>query len=167
MLTFSTYGTRLHGRDNGSVDRNHNQYNTPFLEPDGLRRNIEQKNMKYSAVILGRNERQIVLDAACDVCKYKNWGLFAAHIRTEHVHLVLNCSCPPHWAVKTIKAWATKSLRAKLPELTNQKIWTRNASTKYIWKSEDIRTAIAYVIARQGEPMQMYCDKQYYDYQSR
>src|ERR1019366_10599368 len=34
FITFTTYGTWLHGRAPGSVDRQHNIPDTPFLPPD-------------------------------------------------------------------------------------------------------------------------------------
>ena len=34
FLTFTTYGTWLHGDTRGSVDREHNIVETPYLEPD-------------------------------------------------------------------------------------------------------------------------------------
>ena len=32
LITFSCYGTRLHGDESGSVDRDHNAYHAPFLD---------------------------------------------------------------------------------------------------------------------------------------
>lgn len=34
LLTFRCYGTWLHGDARGSVDREHNTYGTPCLDPD-------------------------------------------------------------------------------------------------------------------------------------
>ncbi len=33
FITFSRYGSRLHGAENGSVDRNHNQYGNDLISP--------------------------------------------------------------------------------------------------------------------------------------
>ena len=38
FLTFTTYGTWLHGDGRGSVDREHNQPGEPWPEPDPARR---------------------------------------------------------------------------------------------------------------------------------
>jgi len=37
LITFTTYGTWLHGDPRGSVDREHNVWGTPFLDPDRAR----------------------------------------------------------------------------------------------------------------------------------
>ena len=34
LLTFTCYGTRLHGDTRGTVDRNNNRYGMPFLSPE-------------------------------------------------------------------------------------------------------------------------------------
>jgi hypothetical protein len=43
FITFTTYGTWLHGMDKelGSVDVRHNAYATPFLGPDARRMSRE------------------------------------------------------------------------------------------------------------------------------
>src|ERR1041384_5239808 len=37
FISFTTYGTRVHGDKRGSVDKFNNQFDTPFLKPDANR----------------------------------------------------------------------------------------------------------------------------------
>jgi len=43
FLTFTTYGAWLHGQSPGSVDDEHNQIATPFIEPNPNRRKANQQ----------------------------------------------------------------------------------------------------------------------------
>ena len=38
----------------------------------------------------------------------------------------------------------------------DQKRWARHGSTRWLWKDEDVRSAIEYVLDRQGEPMAVF-----------
>ena len=50
--TFTTYGTWLHGDERGSVDREHNQVGTPWLEPDGRRQAVNRRKMTQDRMAL-------------------------------------------------------------------------------------------------------------------
>jgi hypothetical protein len=51
LITFRTYGTWLHGDERGSVDRQHNVYGTPRLDPDAMRKNAEEQELIQRPVI--------------------------------------------------------------------------------------------------------------------
>ena len=57
FLTFTTYGTWLHGsrKGKGSVDRRHNTFGEAFVEKDAVRETVAAKTMK---------EPRYVMDAA-------------------------------------------------------------------------------------------------------
>jgi hypothetical protein len=45
FITFTCYGTWLHGDQRGSVDREHNAPGTPVLTPDPARQADEQEQL--------------------------------------------------------------------------------------------------------------------------
>ena len=45
--------------------------------------------MLQPAYYLDEERRQIVLEALQQVCSHRQWTLLAAHVRTNHVHAVL------------------------------------------------------------------------------
>src|SRR3990167_6381427 len=51
LITFTCFGTRLHGDESGSVDRNHNVPGTPFLPPDKTRLLAEEQRMKHEPYV--------------------------------------------------------------------------------------------------------------------
>src|SRR4051794_5003485 len=97
FITFSTYGTWLHGTDKGlgSVDRQHNVHGTPFVEPDARRERDAAERMTEPPYILGESARRIVRDAIVDICTEKGWTLRALHVRSNHVHVVVSADREP------------------------------------------------------------------------
>jgi hypothetical protein len=54
------------------------------------------------------------------------------------------------------KSYASRGLnRAGFGE-PNRKRWAHHGSTRWLWKDDDVREAIRYVIEEQGEPMAIF-----------
>ena len=68
FLTWPTYGSRLHGDERGSVDREHNQPDTPMLDHNPKRLRWEREQMSLAPVILNDEERRIVAQTIQDHC---------------------------------------------------------------------------------------------------
>jgi hypothetical protein len=96
LITWTTYGTWLHGDDRGSVNNTHNVYGTPFLppSPDLLRHSA--KAMSSDAVVLEEKEREEVKESIIHTCRVKGWRVHAIHVRTSHVHTVVSAEAEPH-----------------------------------------------------------------------
>jgi len=77
FVTFTCYGTWLHGDARGSVDREHNDWQTPPLEPDEERERQAFSLLKHSPVKLGPRQRQTVCQAIQEVCQHRGWRLHA------------------------------------------------------------------------------------------
>jgi hypothetical protein len=97
FITFSTYGTELHGtqKGRGSVDRTHNQYGTPFVSPDPVRELAAVNRMNEPPYLLSEAARQIVCDAMVAICREKDWQLLALQVRSNHVHVVVSADRDP------------------------------------------------------------------------
>ena len=57
FLTFTTYGAWLHGRQAGSVDREHNTPGTPFLPADAEMEAARRKVMRQQPYLLDEAKR--------------------------------------------------------------------------------------------------------------
>ncbi len=57
----------------------------------------------------------------------------------------------PEKIVTEMKAYATRRLRENAEFGPEQKIWTRGASTRYLWKPADVAAAVEYVLYAQGD----------------
>jgi hypothetical protein len=117
FITFSTYGTWLHGthKGKGSVDRTHNKPGTPYLPTDAARHQRERASMNHPAYVLDLARRTIVRDAIIDISTEKHWDLLALHVRTNHVHVVIRADREPGRLMSDLKARASRDLnRAEL-----------------------------------------------------
>src|SRR5262245_32623413 len=89
LITFSCYGSKLHGNAFGSIDRNHNVPGGRMADSNPQREMIERTLMRQEKYSLDRARRIVVLDAMRETCEHRNWALLAAHVRTNHVHAVI------------------------------------------------------------------------------
>ncbi|MFN0054392.1 MAG: transposase [Planctomycetales bacterium] len=157
FLTFSTYGTWLHGtaKGNGSVDRDHNVFGTPFIAPDKTREERAALRMTDPPYILGETARGIVRDAIVRLCQEKNWMLLALHVRSNHVHVVISAEREPGRLMSDLKARASRELN-RLGTDASEKRWTRHGSTRYLFDEASVAAAVAYTLGEQGTPMAVY-----------
>jgi len=95
LITFSTYGSHLHGDPRGSVDPKNNQPGSRMLGP---RPGLERNAMTQSPYLLDDRSRPLVLESIVRVCELCGWRLLAAHARSNHVHVVVDVECHPDTA---------------------------------------------------------------------
>jgi hypothetical protein len=154
LLTFTCYGSRLHGGERGSVDRYHNQVGSRGVDPDPAWVAASRKAMTEECFGLNARGRWIVLESMQRVCAHRQWGLVAGHVRTTHVHAVVSAPLTPECLLHDFKAYATRALNESE---RSRRRWTRHGSTRYLWTRVDVDVAVDYVVHRQGEPMALYC----------
>jgi REP element-mobilizing transposase RayT len=153
FITFTAYGTWLHGRDPGSVDRQHNAVGTPLLPPDAKREATRRKTMRQEPYVLDEPRRAIVLRTIREVVTHRGWKLWAAHVRTNHVHIVITAPPKPEKVMADLKAWASRRLREAFGESEDRDRWTQHGSTRYLYTEASLNAAIVYVVDNQGESM--------------
>ena len=159
LITFTCYGTRLHGNEDGSVDQWHRIPGSPFLPPRRGWVIAEERKMKQPAYRLDRSRREIVLRAVQQHCAHRSWRLLAAHVRSTHVHLVVSAEQPPEKILTEVKAYASRALSQGGCEDRSRKRWAHHGSTRYLWQPQHVSAAIEYVVHEQGEPMAVSWDK--------
>ena len=108
FITFSTYGTRLHGtaKGSGSVDRQHNVYGARSFRPTKGGKTSRHTGWPTRLMFSGK-PRTIVRNAIVAYCEEKNWTLLASHVRTNHVHVVLSAEREPGRLMSDLKARAS------------------------------------------------------------
>ena len=156
LITFTCYGTWLHGEEKGSVDDQHNRPGTPFLPPDVELRALEQCQMDQPPYLLDEVRRTTVRNAIVEVCRYRDWTLSALHVRGNHAHAVVAAAVPPEKIMNDFKAYASRALNEAGLDDRQRKRWTRHGSTRYLWYPQHVASAVAYVLKGQGEPMATY-----------
>jgi REP element-mobilizing transposase RayT len=150
FITFTTYGTRLHGDERGSVDRDHNEYGMPHVRPDEFRQLKREADLSQSALKLDAKLRGAAAFAIRDHCKKRGWELHALNVRTNHIHLVVRCNVAPDRALTEFKAYATREMRKGGAIAKDRKVWTRGGSKRWLWKAKHVQRACWYTEHAQG-----------------
>jgi len=143
LLTFSCYGTRLHGDPRGSVDRYSNIFGTPRILKNVARNQaclnrLEEPPLEEPPYELDPLRRRIVLRSFWETCLGLNWEFHAAHVRTDHSHMVAFSSLPPEGMIGLLKSNATKALKSRALDLDRKHRWTEDGSRRYLWNQNDI-----------------------------
>ena len=59
---------------------------------------------------MDQDRRRAVLKSLTERCAQREWGLLAAHVRTNHVHAVLNAEPRPERVMNDLKSYASRRL---------------------------------------------------------
>ena len=154
LITFTTYGTWLHGDKRGSIDKEHKRYGAAFVAADSTLYRRRRYALKNPPFALNKSRRHAVLNAILQVCKFRGWFAHAVHVRNNHVHIVVNGRQKPQKMMTDFKAYATRAIKnVSNGKSVFKKYWTRHGSTKYLWTKESLVSAIRYVKNEQGPMM--------------
>jgi REP element-mobilizing transposase RayT len=150
-ITFGTYGSRLHGGEKSTVDRQHNQTGSPVLDRDEQRRSEERNRMRGDPIYLSAAQRDTIESVIPTLCPRGRWNLYACAAPSEpdnnHVHIVLDAdpSADPKAILKLIKRWLTQELDKHFPRPTGNTWWAKGGSTKPVNDQAYFSNVIAYV----------------------
>src|SRR5262249_20266165 len=109
LITWSCYGTWLHGEAKGSVARRPNGFGDAYLPAGPSRNNAERRSMDQPCYQLDEARRKIVLATISDQARYRGWTLLAVHVRSTHVHVVLQAELPPERVMNILKSYASRA----------------------------------------------------------
>lgn len=136
------------------MDARHNHYGTPVLTPSPQRQAHIAGHMRGQQVALDKLSRGVVKRAIEDHCTLRRWRILALNVRTQHVHIVLtHVLVRPELAAGQLKSWATRRLREAGLAPDQDRLWTREASTRYLFFQEAVDGAVVYVLHEQGAPL--------------
>ncbi len=150
LITFACYGCHLHGDPDGSVDRHHNLYGGPLAEGSENRLELKRSQMDQPPYSMDEKRRTAVLAAIIHRCSNRRWRLIAAHVRTNHVHLLMEAEDKPERLMNDLKSFASRRLNELALDGADRKRWARHGSTRWLWKREQV------VVDKQGEQMAIY-----------
>jgi REP element-mobilizing transposase RayT len=143
FITWTTYGSWLHGDDCGSVDDRHNQYGTSYAEPDRVRRSRVLGRQSEPTLTLEDADRETVAEAIRTTCEIRRWSTHALAVRTNHVHIVLKSpESSAERVAALVKSWATRAPRASGRHEGRTKFWTNQSSTRSLFFEEAVRGAV-------------------------
>ena len=153
FITFVCYGAWLPGQTGA---RSQNAFGSPLPEACAATEQRARNGMSQEPYELDAARRRLVLRSLQEVCSCRGWTLLAAHVRTNHVHLVVTAGCKPEPLLNTMKAYSSRALNQLALDSPNRRRWARHGSTCYLWTSAAVSAAIQYVVREQGEAMAVF-----------
>ena len=151
LLTWTCYGTWLHGDERGSVDSDDRTPGAPFVAPSTRRARDETRRLRNAPVSLGAQARRVVRDTVVEHCELRGWTIVALNVRANHVHAVIeNAAVTPERMLGQLKSWSTRRLREAGLLGRDARVWTHHGSTRYLWNRQSVADAVAYVTDGQG-----------------
>jgi REP element-mobilizing transposase RayT len=150
LLTWTTYGTWLHGDDRGSSDRKQSKP----LAPDPVREAHARGMMKFPALTLDARMRRVAREAIEEHCRFRGWELRALNVRTNHVHVVITGGERGQKVIGLLKSRVTRMLRYAGLVKADQPVWTaEGGNVRALHHPEAVSTACHYVRNQQGAPL--------------
>jgi len=143
----------MHGNTEGSVDRSHNRYRGPLAKSSPRRLAAELSLMNQPPYQMDQPRRRALLEAIISRCNQGDWGLLAAHVRSNHVHVIVQAQEKPEFVMTQLKSAASRRLNDLGFDDKTRKRWARHGSTRTLFNDESVQQSIRYVIDGQGEPM--------------
>ena len=156
LITFACYGAHLHGDESGSIDRLHNLPGSRAIAADAGRAALERRMMNQPPYSLDQQRREAVLAAILRRANQRDWTIFAAHVRMNHVHIIINADATPERIMNDLKSFASRQLNAIGLDVPDRKRWARHGSTRWLRDRMNVDAAIQYIIEKQGDPMAVY-----------
>jgi REP element-mobilizing transposase RayT len=153
FISFRSYGTWLHGDKRGSIDRFHNIYGAPYIEPNDRWRHYKQQLLKSKPLVLGPRQRRVVEESIRETCRIRKWSLLAVNVRSNHVHLVVAAQKKAALLLNAFKANATRRLREENLWSYNHSPWAFKGSNRRLWNQKSVEKAIDYVLYGQGDEL--------------
>jgi REP element-mobilizing transposase RayT len=154
FISFRSYGTWLHGDKRGSIDRFHNRYRSPYLPRNDGRRDYNKNQLKTKQLILKAKHRKAIERAIRVTCSIRKWSLYALHVRSNHIHVVVAASNKkPELVLGAFKANATRQLRENGLWPHPLTPWADGGSKRRLWNEQSVAKAIDYVLYGQGDEL--------------
>ena len=150
-ITFGTYGTRLHGGDLPTVERNANLPGQPFLTMDHHRKEWIQGSMRDQPIRLTDEQRVFIEETLPRICEPGHWTyrIGAAPPPPDNTHVHLLCDADPSIHGKQIrqwlKRWLTEAMNHRWKRSSRTPWWAEAGSTKPVKNDQYLNHAFEYI----------------------
>ena len=112
--------------------------------------------MTQPTYAMDQPRREVVLASIVDRCTERGWSLLTAHVRENHVHVVIAADVAPERIMNDLKSYASRLLNRRGLDTPDRKRWARHGSTRWLYGRDNVAAAIRYVVEKQGEPMAVF-----------
>jgi REP element-mobilizing transposase RayT len=145
FITWTTYGTWLHGDPRGSF------LDKKYVQPD---RDLEadmRSELAGPIVYLDDAQRAIVDEAIVKECCDQGWQLHERNVRTNHVHVIVSAARDGTFVRSRLKAIASDALSsaAGLPAVAHKngrkRWWTEKGNIEALETDKELEELCIYV----------------------
>lgn len=151
-ITWGTYGTRLHGDPRGTVDRQHNQVDSPILAYDQHRWSVEKERLRFPPVRFTRDQMLFIESIVPDICQQGYWAHRASAAGSDHVHIIVSSQHEPQTIPRLLKRWLGQEFSRKYPLPEGATWWSECGSIRWISDESYFRNAVKYVVRQRAGP---------------
>ena len=145
FITVHTYGTWLPGDARGWVDHHRACKGDGAPASSGALNVSAEALMQHPPLTLSADMRRIVESAIRATCGEAGWTLLALSVRTNHLHALVVSDAVAGQVLSRLKGVASRSLRRSGLVPSNQPVWSKQGSTRYLWRAESV-TRVEYYI---------------------
>ena len=143
-ITFTTHGSRLHGDERPTVDRQHNEFGARFVDADPTRWSRERDLLPVPSIRLTHPQRAFIEQACPTLCARGGWDYHIAAAAPDHVHVLLSARADGKTVRRILKRWLSQSLSESWPPPPTG-WWTECGSVKWLWKEDYLMNAARYI----------------------
>ena len=153
-VTFGTYGTRLHGGDRPTVDKQHNRWQEPFISRDPHREEFERLRMKFRPRFLTLEQRLSAEAELPLICERGGWAYRVCAAGPDHVHLLCDVVRAVHGEKvrRLVKRWLGQKLAEQGPPANGATWWAEEGSNIAIGDEEYLNNCYGYVFRQRATP---------------
>ncbi|MDB2687023.1 hypothetical protein N9Y42_07395 [Mariniblastus sp.] len=140
FITWTVYGTFLQG--DGRWWRSKHDGQKP---PQPQLQQWHRDRLNHDIVLLNADHREVVESKIEDHCKIRDWKLWVANPRTNHVHVVVTAQGYAGSKVRDqLKANCTSGIRKIDKGFIGRPVWTVKGDVEYLNTDEELERAILY-----------------------
>ena len=140
LITWTVYGTFLQGDERWWRKKGRGSQ-----EPQPRLEQWHRDRLKHDVILLSPDDREIVASEIRSHCEYRQWRLWIANPRTNHVHTVVTARGYDGGKVRDqLKANCTRGLRQLDRRFVNRPVWTVGGDWQCLNTDEELELAILY-----------------------
>ena len=140
FITWTVYGTFLQG--DGRWWRSKKKGTRP---PQPRLEEWHRARLRHDIILLSQQHREVVKSEIRDHCEFRQWHLWIANPRTNHVHVVVTARGFAGDVVRDqLKANCTRGLREQDQRFVDRPVWTVRGDWQCVNTDEDLEQAIQY-----------------------
>ena len=154
-ITWGTYGTRLHGSQRPTVERDHNKRGEAFVAPNREREVALQAILNFPEVTFTVEQRIFIEAKLPAICERGGWTYRIAAAATDHVHVLCDILPEIHGekARRLLKRWLGQTLSEKWPLPPKATWWAEEGSNIAVKDEKYLNNVYNYIARQRATPV--------------